>query len=333
MLRRTFLAFALLGLTLFSHFATLASAATIMKIGMGDPLNSDSGAYCLKFKELVEAKTNGEVVIELFPNCSLGDETEMLQNTRRGTLDMTSIGIGNTIPFAPGLGILTLPYLFENTDMVVRGTTGATFDKLNEFATKQGAFRIIGFSYADYRHLTNSVRPVTNLEELKGLKIRVPNNRIFLATYQALGANPVPLSWAETFTALQQGVVDGQDNPYIVNHSMKFEEVQKYLTEIHYQYSLLPLIIGERAFQKLTPELQTILMESGMEAQEYILGWQQDNALLARKAMEEKGLQVSTLTDEEKWREITISKVWPEFYEMLGGKAFVEDFLATLKGQ
>lgn len=299
-------------------------AKNIFKMGIGDPINSGAGEYGKKFKEIIEDKTNGKIKIDLFPNCALGDESEMLFNVRRGSLDMCVVGIGNAVPFVPGLGAYTLPYLLDTEQAVVKATTGKLFDYFNKLSLNQCGLRILGHCYSNFRHLTNSKQPITSLADLKGLKIRVPNNKIFVATYQAWGANPVPMAWAETFTALQQGVIDGQDNPYVVNHTMKFEEVQKYLTELHYQYSLQPLFIGEKNYKKLDPSLQKLFSKAGMEAQMHVLKWENEHSDLARKAMEESGVQVSVLKDAEEWKKIAIEKVWPNYYDFVGGKAVVD---------
>lgn len=306
------------------------AAERILKVGVGDAIDSDAGVFAKKFKEFVENKTHGAVEVQIFPNCSLGDEGEMFQNVRRGTLDMACIGVGNAVPFVSPLGVYTLPYLLTNDDEVVKATTGDLFNYFNDVSVKRGGVRILGHCYTNFRHLTNSVRPVTKLEDVKGLKIRVPASKINVATYQAWGANPVPMGWAETFTALQQGVVDGQDNPYVVNYTTKLHEVQKYLTELHHQYSLQPLFIGEKNFSKMDPELQAILVDAGKQAQMYMLEWQKENSQKAREAMEKAGLQVSTLKDEAEW-EKRARAVWPQFYDFVGGKDVVDMVLTAIK--
>ena len=305
------------------------AAEKILKVGVGDAIDSDAGVFARKFKEIVEKQTNGTVEVQIFPNCSLGDEGEMFQNVRRGTLDMACIGVGNAVPFISPLGVYTLPYLLTNDEEVVKATTGDLFKYFNDVSIKRGGVRILGHCYTNFRHLTNSVRPVTRLEDIKGLKIRVPASKINVATYQAWGANPVPMGWAETFTALQQGVVDGQDNPYVVNYTTKIHEVQKYLTELHHQYSLQPLFIGEKHFKNMTPELQTVLIDAGMQAQMYILEWQKKNSQKAREAMEKAGLQISTLEDETEWENLARA-VWPEFYNFVGGKEVIDMVTAAI---
>ncbi len=306
-------------------------AAKTIKVGIGDALDSGAGQYGVKFKELVEAKTNGEIIVDLFPNSALGDEPEMLQNTRRGSLDMCIVGIGNAAPLVPRLAALTFPYLLDSEEAVVTATTGELADYFNQIVIEKGGFRILGYVYSNFRHLTNSKRPVTKLEDIKGLKLRVPNNEVFIATYKAWGASPVPMGWAETFTALQQGVVDGQDNPYVVNYTTKFQEVQDYLTEVHYQYSLQPLFMGEKNFKSFSPEVQKAFIDAGLEAQMFILDWENANSSVARKGMEDAGVEVFVLEDEAVWRQKAIDEVWPTMYEFVGGKEVIDMILEKIK--
>lgn len=307
-----------------------ASAQKILRVGMGDPIDSDQGAMAKRFKQVLEGLSDGEITVELFPNGSLGTETEMLQNARRGTLDFAIIGVGNAVPFVEELGTLTMPYLIENTYEAVQATTGGLGKFWNEISQETGGFRIVGWTYSNFRHLTNSKRPVQSLADVKGMKIRIPQNQIILSTLKAWGANPVPLAWSETFTALQQQVVDGQDNPYIVNYTSKFHEVQSYLTEIHYQYSLQPMIMGTKAFKKLSPEYQQMVIRAGIEAQQYCLLFQMLEAEKAKKAMQESGVEVYTLSDEAKWKELAIENVWPQFYDFIGGKKNLDMVRAAL---
>lgn len=307
-----------------------ASAKQIMRVGMGDPIDSDQGAMATRFKEILESLSGGEIEVELFPGGSLGTETEMLQNTRMGTLDFAIVGVGNAVPFVKELGTLTMPYLIENSYEAVKVTTGGLGDHWNKIAQKKGGFCIVGWTYSNFRHLTNSKRAVTSLADVKGLKIRIPQNKIILATLKSWGANPVPMAWSETFTALQQKVVDGQDNPYIVNYTSKFHEVQDHLTEVHYQYSLQPLIMGVKSFKKLSPEVQAMVTRAGIEAQQYGILFQTLEAEKAKKAMQDKGVKVSYLTDEEEWKKHAVDQVWPKFYDFIGGKGNLDLVLKAL---
>lgn len=182
--------------------------------------------------------------------------------------------------------------------------------------------------------LTNSKKPVASPDDLKGLVIRVPRNEIMIASYQAWGVNPTPMAWSETFTGLQQGVVDGQDNPYITVYAMKFNEVQKYVTNIRYIFSLEPLIVSETVFQQQTPEMQKIILEAGKEATEHSFAYLQETESKIRKDLEDKGMVFTDpANDEQEWIEKVTTTVWPKFYSSIGGKDKLDDVLELLGRQ
>ncbi|MBY5942534.1 MULTISPECIES: TRAP transporter substrate-binding protein [Halomonas] len=309
--------------------ATAAEAKTF-KVGMGDPMDSDQGALAQRFEELVESLSDGEMQVELFPGGQLGSETGMIQDTRIGKLDFALVGVGNLTPYAARLGALTMPYALRSHADAVKATTGPLADRWNTIAEEEAGVHIVSWLYSNFRHLTNSQRPVTTLADVEGLKVRVPQNEIMLASYEAWGASPISMSWPEVFTGLQQGVIDGQDNPYIVNSTMKFHEVQDHLTELHAQYSLQPIVMGVRSYERLSDEERAIIDRAGLEAQLYALQFQLTKASEARAAMEAEGVEVATLEDEDEWIRIAQEEVWPQFYEDIGGQEAFEEMQAAL---
>lgn len=325
MLKKTLVATAIL-----AALSANAAQARTFQVGMGDPMDSDQGALAQRFAELVEQYSDGEMKVDLFPGGQLGPETGMIQDTRIGSLDMAFIGVGNLTPYAPRLGALTMPYSLRSHADAVKATTGPLADRWNQIAREEAGVEIVSWLYSNFRFLTNSDRPVRNLEDLQRLKVRVPQNEMMLATYEAWGANPISMSWPEVFTALQQGVVDGQDNPYIVNYTMKFHEVQDYLTEVHHQYSLQPLVMGVRTYDSLSEEERAIIDRAGIDAQLYALQFQLTGAVEAREAMEAEGVEVMSLEDEEEWIRIAQEEVWPAFYDKIGGQEAFEEFQSIL---
>lgn len=308
-----------------------AEAARTFQVGLGDPLEGEMGAFALRFKDIVEERSKGEIKIDLFPSSQLGDETEMLQNVAAGNLDMTVIGIGNAVPFVNKLGVMTLPYLFENMETVVKGTTGEAMEIINSYATKEGNFRIIGWVYNDYRYISNSKKPITKIEDIKDMKFRVPMNTVFIESYKSWGANPVPISWAETFTSLQQGVVDGQCIGYISFLAVKFNEAnQKYISKVHYTYHLQPLIIGEDLFASLDPKTRELLLDAAKDAQTYSLMFEYENGQKAQDDLKAMGIEISELTDEPKWIQAAQEKVWPSMLDFVGGKDLVNNYLKAI---
>ena len=307
-----------------------AFAEKTLKIGMGDTLDSDQGWLATRFKEIVETNSNGKYKVELFPAGQLGDEQKMVKDARRGSIDCAVVAINNITPFSKSVGVLTLPYLIQNFSDAVKVTTGGLGAKWQALMIKEAGVRPLGWSYANFRVLTNSKRPVTKLADLKGLKVRVPKNAIMIATWKALGAEPIPMAWPETFTAMQQGVVDGQDNPHVVNFAFKFYEVQKYTSEVHYNFALQPLVIGEKFFQSLPAEDQAMITRAGLEAQQYNLLTAVSVAEEAKQNMVKNGVEYLELEDEDQWVKVAMDKVWPKFYDEIGGKAAADEVVKAL---
>ncbi len=307
-----------------------ANAATTYKIAVGDPEDSEQGLAAIKFKEYVERESKGEILIENFFGGALGDESESFRNVQKGTLPFAVGGIANLVPFDKKLGLLTLPYLFNDLDEVVAGTNGKPAELLNSYATKAG-FHVLCWTYTDFRYISNSKKPITKIEDMQGLKFRVPQSAVLIAAYNAFGGSPTPISWAETFTALQQGVVDGQCYGYIGFKAMKFDEAnQKYLTEVHYTYQLQPLVMSERIFKKMPEADQALMLAAGAYAQEAVLKYQREEASAAKQALIDNGLVVSQLEDEEKWQKAAYEIVWPEMADFVGGEAAINEYLEAI---
>jgi tripartite ATP-independent transporter DctP family solute receptor len=307
-----------------------ASAEKTLKIGLGDPIDSDQGVLAVRFKEIVEKSSGGKYKVDIFPAGQLGDEQKMVKDARRGSIDGAVVAINNITPFAKSIGVLTLPYLMHNFNDAVRVTTGALGDQWREVLIKEAGVHLLGWGYSNFRVLTNSKKPVTKLEDLKGLKLRVPKNAIMIETWKALGAEPIPMAWPETFTALQQKVVDGQDNPHVANYTMKFYEVQDYTSEVHYLFSLQPLVVGEKFYQSLSPEDQAMFTRAGIEAQQFNLLFSVTEAETAKQNMIKKGVEYMEIEDEERWSALAVEKVWPKFYDSVGGKEAVDSVVKAL---
>ena len=202
--------------------ASMDAHAKRFKVAVGDAGGSAQHELGKKFAEEVERLSGGKHKVKLFLNGQLGSEQDTVNDAAMGTLDMSLLAINNITPFSPTVGIFTLPYVILSLDDAVTLTQGPVGQELMENTIRDAGVRILGWTYTGFRVLTNSKKPVRTVADLDGLHIRVPKNEIMLDTYKSWGINAVPMAWAETFTALQQKVVDGQDNPYLTVHSMKF---------------------------------------------------------------------------------------------------------------
>lgn len=302
------------------------------KIAVGDGGGSAQEALGIKFSEVLAEKTDSKYQTTLFVNGQLGSEQATVNDVALGTLDMSIIAANNLAPFSPSVGLLSLPYIFENIDQAEAVINSDIEKRLTQTTLEQANVRILAWSYSGFRMLTNSKRPVKKLADLEGLFIRVPKSDLIIKTYQSFGINPTPVAWSETFTALQQQVVDGQETPYAAIYSMKFAEIQKYLTETHYLFSLEPLIMSESVFQDQSKEVQQAILEAGKEATEYSLSWIKDKETSIKEELVAKyGLEISQLEDEAEWVKKAQAGVWPEFFEQVGGKDKINELLSLLK--
>lgn len=241
------------------------------------------------FKKEVEKKTNGELKVDLFPNMQLGGASENVDQVRSGTVFATVAGISYFSRIVPDYEAVSLPFLFSSSESafsVMDGAIGKAFDK--KMADK--GFINLGYGELGFRHVTNSVRPITSMADFKGLKIRLQPNEVHLDAFRALGANPVAMDIKEVYSALQQGVLDGQENPYNITATRRFDEVQKYLSNSGHFFDFIIVTSNKRVFEKLKkPQQQAVLdaMHVAMtwqraEAKKLDDGWRQD---LIKKGM------------------------------------------------
>lgn len=309
--------------------AAAASAQPVtITFAIGDPEDSEMGMLALAFKNYVARAAKGRLDVNLSYSGGLdADEAFQFHRVQTGKLGMMLGGVGNLVPMVRGLGVVTLPYLFPDEEAVVRGTTGKAAELLNSYAEKAG-LRILAWTYYGYRFPSNSKHPVANLEDIQGLRFRVPQSLVMIKTYRAFGAIPMPLAWPMTHTALKNGLVDGQCYDYSGFRAMKFQDAgQKYITELHYLYNLQPLVISTRIFNALSEADRTVLVEAGQHVQELSLQYQKEMNAIAKKALLAGGVKITTVGDESAWRNVALREVWPETAESVGGKEAINAYL------
>ncbi len=265
----------------------------------------------LKLAEEVEERTDGTVKVEVFPNEILGSEREALEGIRMGTIaDMTITGetLGN---WAPKVGILGAMYLFRDSDHIQKVASGKIGAEIEQDILEKANMRVLTWFERGPRFLTSN-RPIRSPEDAKGLKMRVPNVPWFIKGWQAIGANPAPMAFSEVFTALQQGVMDAQENPLALIDSAKFYEVQDYVNLTGHIRQWIYLVIGEDQYQSLTAEQQEALQTASNIAHDYHqkLFFEQQDQL--RVSLEEKGMEFIEV-DNAAFREKVNNLVYEEF--------------------
>lgn len=269
-----------------------------------------------KFEDLVEERTDGKVNIELYPNASLGDERTLLEGMQIGTVDMGVITNGPVANFLEEMAVFELPFLFPSPEAayeVLDGPIGQELlDRLSEVNLK-------GLAYAErgFRNLTNSERPVTTPEDLEGLRIRVMENPVYVDTFRELGANAIPMAWTEALTAMQQGTIDGQENPVNVIHSFKLYETQDYMTLSRHTYAPAIFVMGMPAWGQLPEAAQTVLVDAAQEAAEYERRVNAEMAAEQMAALREAGMEIVEEPDIAAFQE-AVAPVYEKYGEQFG---------------
>lgn len=219
-----------------------------------------------KFKELIEARSNGHIVIELYQDGTLGTEAETWDMIEQGAIQMLTAGSGSESAFLPEYQITGAPYVFSSYQQYSATMLDETvLSMFNEALKQTKDARLLNIWERGARNLTAN-KEVLHPEDVKGLKVRVPGNEVYLATWEALGANIVSMPYAEVYTSLQQGTADAQENPVETILAGSFNEVQKYLMTTEHVYSSGYVIINDSFFNSLSAEDQALIVECVEEA-------------------------------------------------------------------
>lgn len=309
------LSLALLLVLVFS-VTTMAAEYTI-NAGIG--LNDKSHQYksLEYFKKLVEERTDGKVEVKLYHSSQLGDDREMMEALQMGTQEMTCPSTAPIAGFVNGFKVFDLPFLFPShgaADYVLDGPVGqGLLEKLED----EG---MVGLAYWEngYRQLTNSVRAVESPEDVEGLKIRTMENPMHLAAWEEMGANPTPMAFGELFSAMQQGVVDGQENPWGTIYLQNFYEVNDYATNTGHVYSPHLLMISKQFYDKLPTDIQQTIKVAAVEAKHHN---RETNRRMNAEYLDElkNVMDVTILTPEEKAEfQEAVQPVYDEFKDEIG---------------
>lgn len=248
----------------FVAYVGTASAQTTMRISISIAQNSHQGIAIDTFAKEVERRTGGRYKVQPFYSGALGGERESIEAVQLGTQELTFSSTGPIPNFVPETKILDVPFLFRDkahARAVLDGPIGQ--EMLKKFEAK--GFKALAWGENGVRHMTNSKREVKNPEDLKGLKMRTMENPVHIAAYKGLGIVTTPMAFPEVFTALQQGTVDGQENPLSVIMSAKFDQVQKHLSLTGHVYSPGIFVMNKAAFDKLAAADKQAFMDAAKE--------------------------------------------------------------------
>ncbi|WP_456274512.1 TRAP transporter substrate-binding protein [Bacillus sp. AK031] len=289
-----------------------------LKLGHNQPTESQFHAGAEKFAELVSEKTDGKVKVDVYHSSQLGDEGELAEGTKLGTVDISLVASGSVTKYYPRFSIFDLPFLFRDSEHVDKVLQGEVGELLAEEAEEQGGFKVMNYWESGFRHFLNSKQPLSSPEDLKGLKIRTPEWPVLISTTESLGANPVPMPFSELYMAAQHGVVDGQEGPVFAIKSSKMYEVQDYMVLDGHTYASMLLIMNPGKFDGLDKDVQKALMEAAQEAGDYERELIRENEKKEIEFLEtEGGLTIEKNPDKEEWRN-SVKSVYDEYSDEFG---------------
>lgn len=282
---------------------TAPGGRVVIKIGhqqVQDPNKSGVQSFALVFKSLVEGRTGGAIEVRIFPSAQLGGERDLFEGVKMGTVEMAAITDGPVPGFFPDIHVLSQPYLFKNEAVAWHVLDGPFGQELSAALLQKTGVRNLGWGENGFRHFTNKVRRIRSPEDLKGIRMRTMETAAHMAMMKALGANPIAMAWPEVVPGLQQGVIDGQENPVPTIEQNKLDEVQKYLTLDGHLYSPHVLIINDRFFRSLPPDQQVILQEAVNIGKVVARGTNQMITMNAIAELQRRGMDVYFPTAQEK---------------------------------
>lgn len=289
-LRRSVLVTALLSATTL----TFAQSAIKLILGHGAAPGNPRHEASIKFADVVKAKSSGRIEVQVAPSAQLGDDAAMVTALRTGAIDMSANSQGAVANAVPEFAAFGMPFMFSSPAQAFKVLDGPLGKELADKSAEKGLI-LLGTWDNGIRQMTNGKRPITKVEDLKGLKMRVPPDATLVDIMQALGAEAQQIKFAELYVALQQGVVDGQENPLVNIHASKLYEVQKHLALTNHQFQMTPFLMSKRTWDKLSEADRKIVQEAAAEATalQRKLSQEADDKLLAE--LKAKGVQVTTV--------------------------------------
>jgi tripartite ATP-independent transporter DctP family solute receptor len=305
------------GLAILMVFALVGPAAAqykaTMKLASTQSMDHPYMVGAQKFADLVKERSNGRIEIKLYPSNQLGKgEREMTEGIQQGAIDLLVTSTGPLGGFSPSINILDFPFLFRDfnhVDLVMDGPIGRKL--LDDF--EKANIKALAFWENGFRHLTNAKRSVVKVEDGKGLKIRTMENKVHLAAWKDAGLNPTPMAWGEVFTALQQNVIDGQENPIAVYYSSKLWDAgQKNFSLTAHVYSPSPFLMSKKTFDAMPKEDQDMFVKTAYEVAKFQRKINRDAEEAKLQDMAKAGVTVVRNVDRESFKK-AMAPVYEQF--------------------
>lgn len=299
-----------------------------MSVTVADTTAWFAGAQ--KLADDIEEETDGRITIDVYANEQLsgGDSAKAVEGLAKGSIDLT---FNSTIIYSvldERFGVVSAPFLFDSLDEVDAAFAGEGGDMLSNLLLEKNVVAL-GYGENGFRQITNDEGPIQAPDDLKGMKMRIPGITMYTDLFREYGADPATMTWSEVFTALQQGTIDGQENPIDVIHSSKIDEVQEYLTLWNYSYDPLVLGINKNLYDSMSEEDQELFKRLGEEAAAYQVKLNRERAAEQLEELKTKGMKVNELSEEQIQAFKDASQPIYEKYTDIWG----EDLLKAFQGE
>ena len=275
------------------------AAAKELKVGYALAEDSHYGVAAKAFEKSVTDQLGDAFTFQDFPSSGLGGEREVIEGVQLGTVDMTIVSTGTLSNFVPEVGVFDVPFLFTSLDharKVLDGDIGQ--EMLAKF--DDAGIHALAWGEQGFRHITNNRGPVVTPEDAKGLKLRTMENPVHIEAFEALGAAPTPMAWPEVIGALQQGAIDGQENPLSVIVSAKLNEVQKYLTLDGHVYSPAVILISPSLWDSLDDDQKAAFDKAAADAVTAMRSYVDDVEASGVETLKQAGMEVNELSADQK---------------------------------
>ena len=274
-----------------------------LRMGLGLAESSPQAISARYFADILDQRSEGRISVNIFPNSQLGNDIQMMEMLQTGTLDMTYPSSSPATGYVPELAVFDLPFLLPTREAAVEVMRSDVAQEMLD-AFEDAGIKALTFSENGFRQLSNSAREVVTPEDVagvdaRGLSVRTMENPVHLMIWETLGANPTPMAFGELFSAMEQGVVDGQENPWSTILTSNFHEVQNYGSETRHVYTPFIKMISKRTWDRLDPEYQELIQEAAVQAADYEILLSSEYDDWAREQLEERGMQVTRLDDEQ----------------------------------
>ncbi|MFZ5969748.1 MAG: TRAP transporter substrate-binding protein [Bacillota bacterium] len=298
-------------------------------LGIDSPEDTVTFIFAKKFSELVEAKSNGNMKVQVYANGQLGGDRELIESTQAGNVDFVVQTTAPQVNFIPELAVFDMASVFPNVETARKALDSEFEGKIGEYYEKAG-LKLLGYADQGFRQMTSN-KKIQSIDDFKGIKIRTMENPYHLEYWKSVGANPTPMAWGEVYIGLQQGTIDAQENPYEVIVANKIYEQQKYVINTNHVLHILSLIMGNDKFNSLPADYQQIITDAAKEAKEYARA-QADERIDGRvKIMNENGVEIVNISPE---LQAEMAKRAESEYAMIRGKIgddLVDGLLAAVQ--